>query len=208
VRDATLALLPITRAGPGAGPLMTMDSPTECDYYDLLQISATAEPDTVHRVYRLLAARFHPDNQESGDANRFRAITEAYRVLSDPQERARYDVGYEQRRQQRWRLAAQAPRAENDFDAEQILRLTVLEVLYAKRRTEPYEPSIPQPDLEVLTGTPREHLEFTMWFLLQKKLITRTDGMALSITAEGVEYIEQNFRAGLQTRRLHAAPTA
>jgi curved DNA-binding protein CbpA len=187
---------------------MDVATDTDCDYYELLQISATAEPDTIHRVYRLLASRFHPDNKETGDANRFRAISDAYRVLSDPEARARYDVGYEQRRQQRWRLAAQAPRAENDFDAEQILRLTVLEVLYAKRRTEPYEPYILQPDLEILTGTPREHLEFTMWFLLQKKLVTRTDGMALSITADGVEYIEQNFRAGLQTRRLQAAPGA
>jgi curved DNA-binding protein len=187
---------------------MTMDLNTDSDFYELLQISATAEPETIHRVYRLLAARFHPDNKESGDDTRFRAISDAYSVLSDPEQRARYDIGYEQRRQQRWRLVAQAPRAENDFDAEQILRLTVLEVLYAKRRTEPYEPSIAQPDLEILTGTPREHLEFTIWFLLQKKLVTRNDSMALTITADGVEYIEQNFRTNLQTRRLQAAPGA
>ena len=33
------------------------------DYYEVLQISPNADPDTVHRVYRLLAQRFHPDNQ-------------------------------------------------------------------------------------------------------------------------------------------------
>jgi hypothetical protein len=97
-------------------------------------------------------------------------------------------------------------RPENDFDAEQVVRLTILEVLYARRRTEPYEPSLPQTELEELSGRPREHLEFTIWFLLQKKLISRGDNMNVTITADGVEYIEKNYRATLETRLLQAAP--
>ena len=58
------------------------------DYYELLQISPNAEPETIHRVYRLLAQRFHPDNKETGDARRFRTIHEAYTVLTDPEKRA------------------------------------------------------------------------------------------------------------------------
>ena len=49
----------------------------------------------------------------------------------------------------------QSARSENDFEAERIVRFTVLEVLYARRRTEPYEPSIQQQDLEELSGKPR-----------------------------------------------------
>ena len=183
-----------------------MDSTSDSDYYELLQISASAEPETIHRVYRLLAPRFHPDNMETGDDSRFRAITEAYQTLSDPERRAQYDVVHERRRQQRWRLVSQSVRAENDFDAEKIVRLTILEVLYARRRTEPYEPGISQMDLEELSGRAREHLEFTIWFLLQKKLINRADNMNVTITADGVEYIEENYRATLETRRLQAAP--
>lgn len=41
------------------------------DYYEFLQISPSAEADTIHRVYRFLAARFHPDNQDNGDAEKF-----------------------------------------------------------------------------------------------------------------------------------------
>jgi curved DNA-binding protein CbpA len=185
---------------------MDKNSTPDSDHYEQLQISANAEPETIHRVYRLLAARFHPDNTETGDESRFRAISEAYQVLSDPEQRARYDIGHEQRRQQRWRLVSHSARPENDFDAEQIIRLTVLEVLYARRRTEPYAPSLSQLEVEEMTGTPREHLEFTIWFLLQKKLVTRADNMDLSITADGVEYIEQSYRAGVQARRLQAAP--
>jgi hypothetical protein len=113
---------------------------------------------------------------------------------------------HEQRRQQRWRLVTQSVRPENDFDAERIVRLTVLEVLYARRRTEPYAPSLSQFDVEEMTGTPREHLEFTIWFLMQKKLITRADNMDMNITADGVEYIEQSYQASQQSRRLQAAP--
>ena len=58
------------------------------DYYEVLQVSANAEPDTIHRIYRLLAQRFHADNQESGDSDRFHQIHEAYTVLSDPERRA------------------------------------------------------------------------------------------------------------------------
>jgi curved DNA-binding protein CbpA len=183
-----------------------MDGTTDCDFYERLQISANAEPETIHRVYRLLAPRFHPDNQETGDERRFREITEAYQVLSDPEKRAQYDIVHERLRQQRWRLVSHSVRPENDFDAEQVVRLTILEVLYARRRTEPYEPSLPQTDLEELSGRPREHLEFTIWFLLQKKLISRGDNMNVTITADGVEYIEKNYRAALETRLLQAAP--
>jgi curved DNA-binding protein len=183
-----------------------MDSTSDSDYYEQLQISANAEPETIHRVYRLLAPRFHPDNMETGDESRFRAITEAYQTLCDPEKRAQYDVVHEHRRQQRWRLVSHSVRAENDFDAEKIVRLTILEVLYAKRRTEPYEPGISQLDLEEISGRAREHLEFTIWYLMQKKLINRGDNMNVTITADGVEYIEENYRATLETRRLQAAP--
>ena len=81
-----------------------MEKEPPVDYYETLQINANAEPETVHRVYRLLAQRFHPDNTESGNANRFRLITEAVRVLGTPEKRAQNDVAHQQI--QKDRLAA------------------------------------------------------------------------------------------------------
>ena len=140
------------------------------DYYEVLQVSANAEPDTIHRIYRLLAQRFHPDNQESGDADRFHQIHEAYTILSDPERRAKYDISYHQIRQDRWRLVSSGANSENDFEIEQIGRLTLLEALYTRRRMEPTAPSLMTSDLETLIGRPREHLEFTIWYLQQKKV--------------------------------------
>jgi len=173
------------------------------DYYEILQISSNAEPETVHRVYRLLAQRSHPDNAQTGNEAQFRLLNEAYQVLSDPERRAKYDIVHAQQRQERWRLVSTSTKAENDFDAEHIVRLTVLEVLYTRRRIERESPALSPLDLERLTGTAREHLEFTFWYLVQKKFVVRTDNSLLAITAEGVEYLEQNYREDLQRRRLN-----
>jgi len=181
---------------------MTTQTEAPVDYYEVLQISPNAEPETVHRVYRLLAQRLHPDNQETGNEARFRELTEAYEVLSDPAQRAKYDVVHARQRQDRWRLVSTGDESENDFAAEQSTRLTVLEVLYTKRRTEPYSPGMFAPDLEQLTGRPREHLEFTFWFLIQKKFVTRSDNSLLVITADGVEFLEGNYQDTIHRRRL------
>src|SRR6266496_4308311 len=171
------------------------------DYYDVLQVSPSAEPETIIRVYRMLAQRYHPDNQKTGNDSRFRAITEAYTILSDPEKRARYDVGYQQQRKDRWRLVANGAQVENDFEMEQIVRLTVLEALYTKRRVEPSDPGIFWHEFEGLIGRPREHLEFTFWFLQQKKFVTRDDHSRLVLTVEGAEYLEQTYRSNLQQKR-------
>jgi hypothetical protein len=67
---------------------------------------------------------------------------------------------------------------------------------------EPNDPGLSPLDLEKLIGRPREHLEFTIWFLVQKKMLTRGDHAHLIITAEGVEYLEQNFQSKVQRLRL------
>jgi len=174
------------------------------DYYEALQISVNAEPDTVHRVFRLLAQRFHPDNQESGDSVQFKAISEAYAVLSDPEQRARYDLHHQQIRRDRLRLVDAGNQVQGSFQVEQLVRLTVLEALYTQRKLEPNNPGIFDLDLESVTGQSREHLSFTFWYLVAKKLIMRGDQSRLIITAEGVDYLEQNFEASAQLKRLGA----
>jgi curved DNA-binding protein CbpA len=172
------------------------------DYYEVLQVSSNAEPDTIHRVYRLMAQRFHPDNQETGDDARFRTIHEAYVILSDPEKRARYDVAHAAQKQSRWRMVTAGVKAEEDFELEQITRLTVLEALHTNRRLEPGAEGLPMTELEALIGRPREHLEFTIWYLVQKKLLQRDDSARMVITADGVDFLEQNYRSNLQRRRL------
>lgn len=179
-----------------------MESTTELDFYETLQVSPNADPDTIQRVYRMLAQRFHPDNQATGNEARFRRLHEAYLTLNDPERRAQYDARHATERQDRWRFVSQGGASDNDFELEQHVRLAVLEILYARRRGDANKPGLSPMDLEALTGQPREHLEFTIWYLSQKKLLSRTDNSSLMITAEGVDHLEESSQNKLQRLRL------
>ena len=181
-----------------------MTASGEVDYYEVLQVSDTAEPETINRVYRIFAQRYHPDNRETGNEARFREITEAYQILSNPEKRARYDATSQKLRRDRWRVVQAGADSENDFELEQVVRLTVLEALYTKRRVDPQHPGIFLRDLERMLGRPREHLEFTIWFLSQKKLISSDDAQ-MYLTADGAEYLEESYRSNLHRKRLQAS---
>lgn len=173
----------------------------DVDYYEVLQVSDNAEPDTISRVYRSLAQRYHPDNKETGNEARFREITEAYQVLSNPEKRAGYDATNQKRKKDRWRVISAGAESENNFELEQVIRLTVLEALYTKRRVDPANPGIYLRELERMLGRPSETLEFTIWFLAQKKLIN-TDDARMFLTADGVEYLEDSYKTNLHRKRL------
>ena len=175
------------------------------DYYDVLQVSTNAEPDTINRVFRLLAQRFHPDNQQTGDENRFRTILEAYSVLSDPEQRARYDVKHERQQKDRWNLVAAGDQIENDFELERVSRLAILEALYTKRRLDQNNAGLSLLDLEKMMGRPREHLQFTIWYLVSKKFVQRDDHSNLLLTVEGAEHLEESYQTQHQLKRLPAA---
>ena len=61
------------------------------DYYAILEVSPSASLEVIRASYRALGKRYHPDNRETGDAERFRLVKEALDVLSDEQKRAVYD---------------------------------------------------------------------------------------------------------------------
>lgn len=184
-REAPQARKPAPEATPSA----------ELDYYEVLQLSPNADQETIQRVYRLLAQRFHPDNQDSGNQEMFRRILEAYQVLSDPAKRAAYDVDYSATRRLRWKIFDQG-RSAQGVEAERRKRKGILELLYTKRAHQPAQPSMTLLDMEDLLGVAREHLEFSLWYLKESGLVTRADNGRYAITVKGVEEAEKD-RPGL-----------
>jgi molecular chaperone DnaJ len=64
------------------------------DLYDLLGVARDADADTIKKAYRRLARQLHPDvNPDPETQERFKEVSRAYEVLSDPQKRAAYDRG-------------------------------------------------------------------------------------------------------------------
>src|SRR5260370_39533286 len=63
------------------------------DFYQILGVARTATQEEIQRAYRKLARESHPDvNSDPGAEDRFKDVSEAYHVLSDPQTRRRYDA--------------------------------------------------------------------------------------------------------------------
>ena len=159
------------------------------DYYEFLQISPKAEAATIHRVYRFLASRLHPDNPKTGDAEKFFLLKEAYDVLSDPARRADYDLSYKREGPDSAPLSTTIDFMDS-IEGELNRRLAILALLYIQRRTNPYAPEVSFIEVENRMGFPRDYLEFTIWYLRNKGYITRSDNSDLTLTAEGVDFVE------------------
>lgn len=174
------------------------------NHYEFLQISPNAEPDTIHRVYRFLAARFHPDNPETGDPEKFFLLKEAYDVLSDSQRRAEYDVAFRTDAAEPDPLSTSIDFMDN-MEGELNRRLAVVALLYLRRRENPERPQVSLFEVETRMGFPREFLEFTIWYLHKKGYISRADNSEFTLTVEGVDFVEAQ-RAQLPT--LHKMLTS
>lgn len=160
------------------------------DYYELLQLSPNADSDTIERVFRHLAKKFHPDNKESGDIDRFHLVVEAHRTLSNPENRAAYDVKYQDYWNSRWNVASEASK-RTGFGDDSENRESILSMLYVQRRRDMKKPGLGDYDVARLLNIPLELLDFHVWYLKAKGWVERLDTGYLAITALGVDQVEQ-----------------
>lgn len=162
------------------------------NYYDLLQINPHAEIEAIERVYRILAGRYHPDNQDTGNPEKFRLLTEAYETLRNPAKRAEYDRQFEASPAGPLPIFLGKEFADG-IDAEAKIRIGVLCLLYSKRRANPDFAALSLLDMENIMAFPRERLLFALWYLRAKKLVMQDDRSSFIITADGVDFLESQL---------------
>ncbi len=156
------------------------------DYYEILEASVNANFDTIERIFRYMAKRYHPDHSEHGDIKKFTQLVEAYEVLKDPEQRAEYDARYESSKSEEQAIVQEAGHADSDCED----RHRLLTLFYAKRRRNMKEPGLGINTVEQMMNLPVEVLDFHMWYFREKGWVQREEGGAISITALGVDKIE------------------
>ena len=150
-----------------------------------------------HPAHLVCCAAVSSDTKRAATKGAFREIQEAY-SCHHPETRAR--TTRLRARQQPLAAGATGAQAERDFEINSGA-VTCSNALH-HATVEPASPAIFSTELETLLGRPREHLEFTIWYLVQRKYLIRDDQSRLMITAEGVDYLEQNYKGVLQRKRL------
>jgi len=162
------------------------------NYYDLLQVAPTADEETIRRAYRSMASRCHPDNPDSGDVERFLLLQTAFRVLSDPASRAKYDSMQTVSQEEKlpiFELNGFSVKVEGEWKR----RLALLALLYHRRRVEDERPGLTVLELEQRLAFHREDLNFVLWYLSSKNYVKRELNCEYTLTALGADYVEEQL---------------
>jgi curved DNA-binding protein CbpA len=153
----------------------------------------------------MLAQRYHPDNTETGNEPLFQQLLKAYHLLSDPAQRAAYDVQHRTNAKVTWQVFDQQS-APSGRDYEKQKRHGVLGVLYQKRVHSPNQPGLNIREMEDLLNIPKEHLDFPLWYLKESGEIKVADNGRYIISVKGVDNYEQFGVAQEEIREIHLLP--
>ncbi len=178
-------------------------APEELSLYQLLHVDRDAHVTIIRYAYRFLAAQYHPDNGETGDAEKFRIITEAWKTLSDEGKRAAYDMSLGAQEQNRGGAQHKAQPKVNEFGRDTLptmvkagiswneieLRIAILQVLLAARKKKPATGGASGKMLmDCLQLDAIVEIEFALWYLREKKYI-ETGERVFMITGVGLDYL-------------------
>ena len=173
------------------------------DYYETLQVSRSADPLIITKAYQILVGIYHPDNQDTGDAEKLRAVITAHGVLSDPIQRTQYDrTAFGRTTTSNGVRSTQKPAPSatpnpSPHDERQ-LRSMILQTLYTIRRTRPSRPGVSLATLAEICDCSIDAVQFSLWYLRGKSLVESTTDDDLAITVRGVDHLEAGPTAGGQ----------
>ena len=153
------------------------------DYHELLRGPIVSDPD-FDRLYRNLAFRYHPDNQETGSSDVFLRIREIYQIISASRMRPVEVTISEPIRAFKWK----------DISNIRDKRLAVLGLLYQRRVRDYRNATVSQAEIESLTGLSNDEAGFILWYFSEKRAVTLAGTNDFMISALGIDLMEENDR--------------
>jgi hypothetical protein len=176
--------------------------PKELSLYQLLHVDRDAHTTIIRYAYRFLAAMYHPDNGETGDAEKFRVITEAWKTLSDDGRRAAYDMSLGQKEQSQGAAPHKPQPKINEFGRDSLpnipksgiswneieLRCAILQIMLAARKKKPRDGGVSIKMIIDILNVEVVESEFALWYLREKKYI-ETGERVFMITGLGLDYL-------------------
>lgn len=153
------------------------------DHYFVLGIDPKADSEMIRRAFDEVKAK-------TADSERLEAAHIAYEVLSDVSLRRAFDrlKGVNQNEGD---PKFSGPEFFEAFGRDTVLRVAILSVLYDRRRTHPYTPTLSMRGLETMFATSNEELIVALWYLKQRNLVVNDDKSSLQITVDGLDFLEQ-----------------
>lgn len=161
------------------------------DHYAVLGIEPAAASDAVQAAYSKLAAKHNPRG-DTPDEEKFKAVNQAYEVLSDPGARQAFDElrgGPKQEAPPKF----SGPEFFEAISGELTRRQCLLCMLYDRRRLKPATPGLSLRQIESMMQITHEELQFSIWYLKQRGYVASDDKSNVTITVQGMEHLEQNL---------------
>lgn len=162
------------------------------DHYAVLGIESTAGSDEVHRAYSQLAQKFHPNNKDTADPEKFAAVNQAYEVLMDPAARQAFDVVRSGGKDEGV-FVFSGDEFFQSLENEAARRSCILCLLYDRRRKKPSTPGLSFRLVESLVKASADQLQFSIWCLKQRGYVASDDKSNLLITFQGIEHLEKHL---------------
>jgi curved DNA-binding protein CbpA len=178
-----------------------MKHDTRKDYYEILQVSPSAHADSIDKMFRHFAQRYHPDNAETGDGEMFHLVIEAHDVLKDSALRAQYDLRRGQLVEEHAILQEDLI-GKDEFESDAKAQSILLSMLYFKTRNDIAHPGMSTYEMLQLLDIPREQMGFHIWYLKGKGWISRTEDGLFAITVEGVDKIAEANHSDAPQKRI------
>ncbi|WP_427968057.1 DnaJ domain-containing protein [Altererythrobacter sp.] len=183
------------------------EQPEFVDYYNVLQVNPKCDARVLEIAYHHHAKKFHPDNLETADTDKFNEVMEAYSILKDREKRALYDRDYANRtKHNNHQFTPGSAHGIDEItavnDAE--MHEKILLHLYKRRREHPKDAGVIAWSLQEMLGCPEDLFDFHIWYLKSKGFVDVTEQGTLAVTIEGVDHVISTSRHSQSEKKLIA----